>query len=60
VHEIRRFRSHLLAAGRWRRVAEIEEISGCFALMHTREEAAEELKLVFAMIAEEEAEKSHA
>jgi predicted RNase H-like HicB family nuclease len=41
-------------------VAEIEEISGCFALMHTREEAAEELKLVFAMIAEEEAEKSHA
>jgi len=27
--------------------------------MHTREEAAEELKLVFAMIAEEEAEKSH-
>jgi len=43
--------------GAW--VAEIYEISGCFALMHTREEAAEELKLVFAMIAEEEAEKSH-
>ncbi len=43
--------------GAW--VAEIEEISSCFALMHTREEAAEELKLVFAMIAEEEAEKSH-
>jgi predicted RNase H-like HicB family nuclease len=43
--------------GAW--VAEIEGISGCFALMHTREEAAEELKLVFAMIAEEEAEKSH-
>jgi hypothetical protein len=27
--------------------------------MDTREETAEELKLVFAMIAEEEAEKSH-
>jgi predicted RNase H-like HicB family nuclease len=43
--------------GAW--VAEIEEIPGCFALMDTREQAAEELKLVFAMIAEEEAEKSH-
>jgi len=43
--------------GAW--VAAIEEIAGCYALMHTREEAAEELKLVFAMIAEEEAEKSH-
>jgi len=43
--------------GAW--VAEIEEVLGCFALMHAREEAAEELKLVFAMIAEEEAEKSH-
>ncbi len=43
--------------GAW--VAEIGEISGCFALMHARGEAAEELKLVFAMIAEEEAEKSH-
>jgi predicted RNase H-like HicB family nuclease len=43
--------------GAW--VAEIEEISACYALMDTREEAAEELKLVFAMIAEEEAEKSH-
>ena len=43
--------------GAW--VAEIEGISGCFELMHTREEAAEELKLAFAMIAEEEAEKSH-
>jgi hypothetical protein len=41
------------------RVAEIEEISCCYALMDTREETAEELKLVFAMIAEEEAEKSH-
>ncbi|HKV63938.1 MAG TPA: hypothetical protein VJO16_18670 [Candidatus Acidoferrum sp.] len=43
--------------GSW--VAEIEEISGCFALMHSREAAAEELKLVFAMIAEEEAKKFH-
>jgi predicted RNase H-like HicB family nuclease len=42
--------------GAW--VAEIEEISGCYALMDTREEAAEELKLVFAMIAEG-AEESH-
>jgi predicted RNase H-like HicB family nuclease len=43
--------------GAW--VAEIEEISGCYALMHTREEAAEELKLVFAMIAEEHCGKSY-
>jgi predicted RNase H-like HicB family nuclease len=43
--------------GAW--VAEIEEIPSCYALMDTREEAAEELKLVFAMIAEEEAERSH-
>jgi len=43
--------------GSW--VAEIEEISGCYALMDTREEAAEELKLVFAMLVEEESEKSH-
>ncbi|HYL84146.1 MAG TPA: hypothetical protein VE263_07935 [Candidatus Angelobacter sp.] len=43
--------------GAW--VGEIEKISGCFALMDTRAEAAEELKLVLAMITEEEAEKSH-
>ena len=43
--------------GHW--VAEIEEISGCYALMNTREEAAEELKLVFSMIAEEHGGKSY-
>lgn len=34
-------------------VAEIPAIPGCYALMDTREEALEELTLVFAMIAEE-------
>jgi predicted RNase H-like HicB family nuclease len=37
--------------GSW--VAEIPAISGCYALMPTREEALAELKGVFAMIADE-------
>jgi predicted RNase H-like HicB family nuclease len=37
--------------GSW--VAEIPAISGCYALMPTRDEALAELKDVFAMIAEE-------
>ena len=37
--------------GAW--VAEIPAISGCYALMSTREEALAELTNVFAMIAEE-------
>jgi predicted RNase H-like HicB family nuclease len=39
------------ADGSW--VAEIPSISGCYALMPTREEALAELSCVFAMIAEE-------
>jgi len=38
-------------------VAEIPAISGCYALMPTREEALAELARVFAMIAEEYREK---
>ena len=41
-------------AGGW--VAEIPAISGCFALMDTREEALKELDRVFQMIREEYAE----
>jgi predicted RNase H-like HicB family nuclease len=41
--------------GSW--VAEIPAISGCYALMPTREEALAELKGVFAMIAAEYQEK---
>lgn len=41
--------------GSW--VAEIPAISGCYALMPTREEALAELTQVFAMIAEEYREK---
>jgi predicted RNase H-like HicB family nuclease len=41
--------------GSW--VAEIPAIPGCYALMPTREEALAELSNVFAMIAEEYAEK---
>src|ERR1035438_4501384 len=41
--------------GSW--VAEIPAISGCYALMPTREEALAELKGVFAMIAAESKEK---
>ena len=41
--------------GSW--VAEIPAISGCYALMNTREEALEELRGVFTMIAEEYREK---
>jgi predicted RNase H-like HicB family nuclease len=41
--------------GSW--VAEIPAISGCYALMPAREEALAELTKVFAMIAEEYAEK---
>jgi predicted RNase H-like HicB family nuclease len=37
--------------GSW--VAEVPSISGCYALMPTREEALAELSCVFAMIAEE-------
>jgi predicted RNase H-like HicB family nuclease len=40
--------------GGW--VAEIPAISGCFALMDTREEALKELERVFQMIREEYAE----
>ena len=42
--------------GSW--VAEIPAISGCFALMPTREAALAELNRVFAMIAEEYRERS--
>lgn len=42
--------------GSW--VAEIPAISGCYALMPTREEALAELARVYAMIAEEYREKS--
>ena len=38
-------------------VAEIPAISGCYALMKTREAALKELALVFNMIAEEYREK---
>ena len=41
--------------GSW--VAEIPAISGCYALMASREEALVELKHVFEMIAEEYREK---
>ncbi len=41
--------------GAW--VAEIPAISGCYALMSTREEALAELAKVFEMIAEEYREK---
>ncbi len=41
--------------GSW--VAEIPAISGCYALMPTRQEALAELGKVFAMIAEEYREK---
>ncbi|HZQ67204.1 MAG TPA: type II toxin-antitoxin system HicB family antitoxin [Terriglobales bacterium] len=41
--------------GSW--VAEIPAISGCYALMPTREAALEELSSVFKMISEEYAEK---
>jgi len=41
--------------GSW--VAEIPAISGCYALMPTREEALAELSRVFEMIAEEFREK---
>lgn len=43
--------------GSW--VAEIPAISGCYALMPSREEALSELKNVFEMIAEEYREKGH-
>ena len=43
------------ADGSW--VAEIPAISGCYALMETREAALAELSQVFAMIAEEYREK---
>jgi predicted RNase H-like HicB family nuclease len=38
-------------------VAEVPAISGCYALMPTREQALEELNAVFAMIEEEYREK---
>ncbi len=38
-------------------VAEIPALTGCYALMNTREEALAELNNVFAMIAEEYREK---
>jgi predicted RNase H-like HicB family nuclease len=41
-------------------VAEIPAIGGCYALMDTREEALEELKLVFGMIADEYRERGEA
>ena len=41
--------------GAW--VAEVPSISGCYALMPTREEALNELRDVFQMIAEEYREK---
>lgn len=41
--------------GAW--VAEIPAISGCYALMSTREAALEELASVFTMISQEYAEK---
>jgi predicted RNase H-like HicB family nuclease len=41
--------------GSW--VAEIPAISGCYALMPTREEALEELKDVFDILSEEYKEK---
>ena len=41
--------------GAW--VAEVPAISGCYALMPTREEALEELAKVFQMLAEEYHEK---
>jgi len=41
--------------GSW--VAEIPAISGCYALMSTREQALEELNGVFQMISEEYCEK---
>ena len=41
--------------GSW--VAEVPAISGCYALMATREEALAELTLVFAMIVEEYQER---
>ena len=42
--------------GSW--VAEIPSISGCYALMPTREEALAELSRVFEMIAEEYRERN--
>ena len=41
--------------GSW--VAEIPAVSGCYALMPTREQAREELSAVFQMISEEYREK---
>ena len=42
--------------GSW--VAEIPAITGCYALMSTREEALQELSNVFQMIAEEYSERA--
>lgn len=44
--------------GSW--VAEVPAISGCYALMPTREEALQELSSVFRMLAEEYREKGTA
>ncbi len=44
--------------GSW--VAEIPAISGCYALMPSREEALSELKHVFEMVAEEYREQGQA
>jgi predicted RNase H-like HicB family nuclease len=41
-------------------VAEIPAISGCYALMDTREQALAELKSVFGMIAEEFSDRGEA
>ena len=41
--------------GSW--VAEVPSVTGCYALMSTREEALAELEKVFGMIAEEYREK---
>ena len=41
-------------------VAEIPSIAGCYALMDSRHEALEELKLVFSMIADEYRERGEA
>jgi predicted RNase H-like HicB family nuclease len=38
-------------------VADIPSISGCYALMSTREEALAELKLVFDMVAESQSRR---
>jgi predicted RNase H-like HicB family nuclease len=56
-YEARKLQDRLISAGDGSWVAEIPAISGCYALMSTREEAPRELSSVFPMIADEHSER---